>query len=60
MGKRSDKKISEAIVKIESCVLVIRTCRSSTRQCHTRMILSISRHSNKCAKGSETHAIGIL
>eukprot|EP00977_Amphora_coffeiformis_P012296 scaffold3038_cov163-Amphora_coffeaeformis.AAC.11 len=60
MGKRSDKKISVACVKTDNCVEVINTCLSSTKQCHTRMILSISRHSKRKVNGIEIHAMGRL
>lgn len=60
MGNKRERNISEAVVRMESCVDVMRTCRSRMRQCQTRMMLSMSRHSNKFPKGRETQAMGKL
>mmetsp|Transcript_25251 Transcript_25251/g.28330 ORF Transcript_25251/g.28330 Transcript_25251/m.28330 type:complete len:104 (+) Transcript_25251:2805-3116(+) len=60
IGKSIERSISEHVVKMESCVDVNKTCRSRTRQCQTKMILSMSKQENRSENGRLTQAIGWL
>ena len=60
MGNKRDRKISDACVKTDNWVDVMRTWRSNIKQCQTKMIFSISKHSKRKVKGMDTQAIGKL